>query len=71
VRNEAIPGVGVLTAASIGMDTASTGMAHPATTRSIGIHTSHVYNTGCFLLLGIVRPLHVPVYVTKSPHAEQ
>jgi hypothetical protein len=24
-----------------------------------------------FLLLGIVRPLHVPVYITKSPCAEQ
>jgi hypothetical protein len=70
VSHEAIPGVGVLTSARRGMGAASTGRANPTTTRSIGIQTSHV-STGCFLLLGSVRPLHVPVYITKSPYGEQ
>jgi hypothetical protein len=70
VSHEALPGGGVLPSARRGMGAARTGMAHPAMTRSIGIQTSQVY-TGCFLLLGIVRPLHVPVYTTKSPYAKQ
>jgi len=70
VSHEAIPDGGVLTSASIGMGPARTGMAPPATTRSLGSHTSHVY-IGCFLLLGSIRPLHVPVYITESPYAEQ
>ena len=68
MRSAAIPSV--LTSMRKEMGVASTGMAHPTTTRSIEIPPSHV-STGCFLLLGIVRPLHVPVYITKSPYVEQ